>query len=219
MSFFSKPLLSLNSLYLIDFYCRKEKTKIGPSGGSPSEWPLYRRMHQILGGSKCNNIEEVMEESYTLPGMYKRKDVKYKQQSFLITFIIVENQIEFEILNDVMCDNQPLDDSGLTTATMPEELRSEIEDTPSTSSRSMPIELPARKRSLSSFQSKILSRLDRNDERILQDMERTKATEAKILKIEEEMLEVAKERNIVLRSIAEDNKDFHKAIFNLMKQK
>ncbi|XP_067616072.1 uncharacterized protein [Eurosta solidaginis] len=42
---------------------RKEKTEMGPSGGSPSIWPFYARVHQIIGGFKANRFCELMLES------------------------------------------------------------------------------------------------------------------------------------------------------------
>ncbi|XP_058974336.1 uncharacterized protein LOC131800693 isoform X2 [Musca domestica] len=45
----------------------EEKKKIGPSGGSPSNWCLYERVHGILGGYKFHNIQTVVEESIDTP--------------------------------------------------------------------------------------------------------------------------------------------------------
>ncbi|XP_067614817.1 uncharacterized protein [Eurosta solidaginis] len=36
---------------------------MGPSGGSPSIWPFYARVHQIIGGFKANRFSELMLES------------------------------------------------------------------------------------------------------------------------------------------------------------
>ncbi|XP_017468156.1 PREDICTED: proline-rich receptor-like protein kinase PERK10 [Rhagoletis zephyria] len=42
---------------------RKEKLAMGPSGGSPSTWPLYARVHQIIGGFKANMFCELTLEN------------------------------------------------------------------------------------------------------------------------------------------------------------
>ncbi|XP_055856956.1 uncharacterized protein LOC129919884 isoform X1 [Episyrphus balteatus] len=42
---------------------KKEKQIIGPSGGSPSEWALYNKVHSILGGHRIHNLEFVVEDS------------------------------------------------------------------------------------------------------------------------------------------------------------
>ncbi|XP_036322544.1 uncharacterized protein LOC118736601 isoform X1 [Rhagoletis pomonella] len=47
---------------------RKEKLAMGPSGGSPSTWPLYARVHQIIGGFKANMFCELTLEN--ISGMY-----------------------------------------------------------------------------------------------------------------------------------------------------
>ncbi|XP_036340746.1 myb/SANT-like DNA-binding domain-containing protein 1 [Rhagoletis pomonella] len=49
---------------------RKEKGNIGVSGGSPSDWPHYQRVHAIIGGFKCNNIEELVEESVSIEYLF-----------------------------------------------------------------------------------------------------------------------------------------------------
>ncbi|KAI8125026.1 hypothetical protein CVS40_4844 [Lucilia cuprina] len=47
------------------FYFKKEKNAVGPSGGSPSTWNLYPKVHSILGPFKINNLEAVVEENIT----------------------------------------------------------------------------------------------------------------------------------------------------------
>lgn len=42
---------------------RQEKRDIGPSGGKPSTWPYYDRVHSILGSFRINNVSDVVEES------------------------------------------------------------------------------------------------------------------------------------------------------------
>ncbi|XP_017481325.1 PREDICTED: uncharacterized protein LOC108370510 [Rhagoletis zephyria] len=42
---------------------RKEKADIGPSGGSPSTWVHYERVHQIIEGFKANVHTELTLES------------------------------------------------------------------------------------------------------------------------------------------------------------
>lgn len=42
---------------------REEKKKVGPSGGTPSTWVHYAKVHSILGAFKINNIEPNMLES------------------------------------------------------------------------------------------------------------------------------------------------------------
>lgn len=42
---------------------RKEKQNIGPSGGSPSSWNLYLKIHSILGSFKINNLDRIVEDS------------------------------------------------------------------------------------------------------------------------------------------------------------
>ncbi|XP_017469576.1 PREDICTED: uncharacterized protein LOC108361467 [Rhagoletis zephyria] len=42
---------------------RKEKAEMGPSGGSPSTWVHYERVHQIIGGFKSNLHTELTLES------------------------------------------------------------------------------------------------------------------------------------------------------------
>ncbi|XP_067614308.1 uncharacterized protein [Eurosta solidaginis] len=42
---------------------RKERVEMGPSGGSPSIWPFYARVNQIIGGFKANRFCELMLES------------------------------------------------------------------------------------------------------------------------------------------------------------
>ncbi|KAI8125027.1 hypothetical protein CVS40_4844 [Lucilia cuprina] len=46
-------------------YTPKEKNAVGPSGGSPSTWNLYPKVHSILGPFKINNLEAVVEENIT----------------------------------------------------------------------------------------------------------------------------------------------------------
>ena len=40
-----------------------EKKKIGPSGGAPSKWKLYDKVHEVLGSFKSINTEGLVEES------------------------------------------------------------------------------------------------------------------------------------------------------------
>ncbi|XP_065089197.1 myb/SANT-like DNA-binding domain-containing protein 1 [Ochlerotatus camptorhynchus] len=42
---------------------RKEKALVGPSGGSPSEWPLFDKINSILGSFRIHNAQSVMEDS------------------------------------------------------------------------------------------------------------------------------------------------------------
>ncbi|XP_037942350.1 uncharacterized protein LOC119675234 [Teleopsis dalmanni] len=42
---------------------RKEKAAMGMSGGSPSTWPLYHKVHAILGSFKIHNVETLMDET------------------------------------------------------------------------------------------------------------------------------------------------------------
>ncbi|XP_055837891.1 uncharacterized protein LOC129906238 [Episyrphus balteatus] len=46
---------------------KKEKKIIGPSGGSPSEWNLYSKIHSILGGLPIHNTSNLVEESVAEP--------------------------------------------------------------------------------------------------------------------------------------------------------
>ncbi|XP_049310736.1 uncharacterized protein LOC125778197 [Bactrocera dorsalis] len=41
----------------------QEKQKIGPSGGSPSQWKYYEAVHQTLGGFKSFCPAELVEDS------------------------------------------------------------------------------------------------------------------------------------------------------------
>ncbi|XP_058833065.1 uncharacterized protein LOC131690969 [Topomyia yanbarensis] len=52
-----------NRIHNLTARYRKEKTSIGPSGGSPSQWPHYDKIHRILGSFRINNIESVIEDS------------------------------------------------------------------------------------------------------------------------------------------------------------
>ncbi|XP_073838191.1 uncharacterized protein [Musca autumnalis] len=56
-----------NKIHNITNRYRDEKKKIGPSGGSPSLWCLYERVHGILGGYKFHNIHSVVDESIDMP--------------------------------------------------------------------------------------------------------------------------------------------------------
>ncbi|XP_011194418.1 uncharacterized protein LOC105219800 [Zeugodacus cucurbitae] len=42
---------------------RKEKMAMGPPGGSPSTWPFYGTVHQIIGGFKINVFNQLAFES------------------------------------------------------------------------------------------------------------------------------------------------------------
>jgi len=46
---------------------KAEKKKIGPTGGTPSEWPHFRKIQSFLGSFKCHNNESLMEESTSKP--------------------------------------------------------------------------------------------------------------------------------------------------------
>ncbi|XP_059216808.1 uncharacterized protein LOC106084739, partial [Stomoxys calcitrans] len=37
-----------------------EKKNIGSSGGSPSSWPLYQKVHDVLGPFRKYNLEDVV---------------------------------------------------------------------------------------------------------------------------------------------------------------
>ncbi|XP_073839244.1 uncharacterized protein [Musca autumnalis] len=52
-----------NKLHNLTSKYREEKKKVGPSGGSPSNWNLYERVNCILGGFKFHNLRETVEES------------------------------------------------------------------------------------------------------------------------------------------------------------
>ncbi|XP_039969115.1 inactive protein tyrosine kinase pTKL-like [Bactrocera neohumeralis] len=43
---------------------RKEKTAVGSTGGSPSEWPLYDKMRAVLLPYVSYNAESFVEESF-----------------------------------------------------------------------------------------------------------------------------------------------------------
>ncbi|XP_039967912.1 uncharacterized protein LOC120779630 [Bactrocera tryoni] len=45
------------------FY-RKEKTAVGSTGGSPSQWPLYEKMRAVLLPYVSYNAENLVEESF-----------------------------------------------------------------------------------------------------------------------------------------------------------
>ncbi|XP_053960430.1 uncharacterized protein LOC128864704 [Anastrepha ludens] len=45
---------------------RDEKKVVGPSGGTPSAWEYYDKVHHILGGYKYFNLEAIAEESSTI---------------------------------------------------------------------------------------------------------------------------------------------------------
>ncbi|TMW45983.1 hypothetical protein DOY81_008939 [Sarcophaga bullata] len=42
---------------------RKCNSCIGPSGGSPSNWPLYDRINRIIGSQPIHNLTGVVEDS------------------------------------------------------------------------------------------------------------------------------------------------------------
>ncbi|XP_058455464.1 uncharacterized protein LOC131432904 [Malaya genurostris] len=52
-----------NRIHNLTARYRKEKASIGPSGGSPSSWPYYDKVHKILGSFKINNIESIIVDS------------------------------------------------------------------------------------------------------------------------------------------------------------
>nr|XP_014100088.1 uncharacterized protein LOC106624841 [Bactrocera oleae] len=43
---------------------RKEKTAVGSTGGSSSQWPLFKKMSAILSPYKSYNTESLVEESF-----------------------------------------------------------------------------------------------------------------------------------------------------------
>ncbi|XP_039957516.1 uncharacterized protein LOC120772799 [Bactrocera tryoni] len=43
---------------------RKEKTAVGSTGGSPSQWPLYEKMRAVLLPYVSYNAENLVEESF-----------------------------------------------------------------------------------------------------------------------------------------------------------
>ncbi|XP_049302192.1 uncharacterized protein LOC125775588 [Bactrocera dorsalis] len=43
---------------------RKEKTAVGSTGGSPSQWPLYDKMRSVLLPYVSYNAESLVEESF-----------------------------------------------------------------------------------------------------------------------------------------------------------
>ncbi|XP_058826272.1 uncharacterized protein LOC131686126 [Topomyia yanbarensis] len=44
---------------------KKEKALIGPSGGSPSTWPFYAKIHSFLGTFPITNVSQRVEESFS----------------------------------------------------------------------------------------------------------------------------------------------------------
>ncbi|XP_036344332.1 uncharacterized protein LOC118753557 [Rhagoletis pomonella] len=68
---------------------RNEKAKIGPSGGSPSDWPLYTHMNAIFGSYKSYNVEKMVEDSII--------DCDGIQSSSISQFIESETDFDDEI--------------------------------------------------------------------------------------------------------------------------
>nr|XP_019528036.2 uncharacterized protein LOC109400028 [Aedes albopictus] len=42
---------------------RSEKKSVGTSGGSPSDWPFFDRIHAFLGKHPINNLDDYIEDS------------------------------------------------------------------------------------------------------------------------------------------------------------
>ncbi|XP_036344992.1 myb/SANT-like DNA-binding domain-containing protein 1 [Rhagoletis pomonella] len=59
---FSANEIKVNIHNLTNKY-RDERKIVGPSGGTPSAWGHYNKVHQILGGYKSFNLEAIVEES------------------------------------------------------------------------------------------------------------------------------------------------------------
>ncbi|XP_046812561.1 uncharacterized protein LOC124421431 [Lucilia cuprina] len=136
---------------------RAEKKHIGPSGGSPSSWPLYNRVHSIIGHHKCNKVEELMEDNLADAHYIELLD----EADDCVTFI--------EDFETNSCPKEP---------------------TPTTSRGS------AKKRSL---QNEILIELQESKAIMKEDMEERRNIDAKMLKLQEDLVELEREKIEILK--------------------
>lgn len=142
---------------------RKEKAKIGPSGGSPSLWPLYHKVHNILGGFAINNVSALIEESIVDPD------------------VDGDSSDNIEILEEyAISDEEHADSDELTPS---QTLPLSPEPMPSTSRCA---NKPAgKKERKNNFQAEILKRWDILDHEMKQQEERIRYTDERMLQLEE----------------------------------
>ncbi|XP_073839099.1 uncharacterized protein [Musca autumnalis] len=100
-----------NKLHNLTNRYREEKKKIGPSGGSPSTWGPYERVHGILGGYKFHNIHSVVDESIDMPlAEYLEDDLTesvFDESQCSSTFEISTSQIELLDVSPNECSTTP----------------------------------------------------------------------------------------------------------------
>ncbi|KNC27500.1 hypothetical protein FF38_12334 [Lucilia cuprina] len=157
---------------------KEEKRKIGPSGGSPSSWDFYDRVHSILGPFKTYNMQALMDESIESQEASSNSDSIFQyEMEFLEDYELTPER------NETLKRQKPNNDEA-------------FED-----SAGISTEVQVGKRKKTSFQMEVLKRVDESNCIIQNELEKYAETEKKMLKMQEEMVSIEKERNEILKTL------------------
>ncbi|XP_017468157.1 PREDICTED: swi5-dependent recombination DNA repair protein 1 homolog, partial [Rhagoletis zephyria] len=175
---------------------RKEKLAMGPSGGSPSTWPLYARVHQIIGGFKANMFCELTLENISEADIASQPS---PLSSLSPTFSSpLASPLPAVPTTPLPTPSPPLSSPLTPLPTTPSPpLSSPSSPMPSSSASAVE---PKRKKTMGTLQKKVLEKFDGSSAEISQHIQRSEENEKEKMKIEKDKAET-------LREIANDNKE------------
>ncbi|XP_036335413.1 neurofilament medium polypeptide-like isoform X1 [Rhagoletis pomonella] len=186
---------------------RKEKLAMGPSGGSPSTWPLYARVHQIIGGFKANMFCELTLENISEADIASQPSplTPVLPSSLSPTFSSpLASPLPAVPTTPLPTPSPPLSSPLTRLPTTPSPPLS----SPMPSSSASAVE-PKRKKTMGTLQKKILEKFDGLSAEISQHIQRSEENEKEWMKIE-------KGKADTLREIAMDNKELKVGILSFL---
>ncbi|XP_017469716.1 PREDICTED: formin-like protein 2 [Rhagoletis zephyria] len=193
---------------------RKEKLAMGPSGGSPSTWPLYARVHQIIGGFKANMFCELTLENISESDIASQPSplTPILPSSLSPTFSSpLASPLPAVPTTPLPTPSPPLSSPLTPLPTTPLPTPSPPLSSPSSpmpSSSASAVE-PKRRKVIGTLQKKVLDKFDGLSAEISQHIQRSEENEKEWMKIE-------KDKADTLREIANDNKELKVGILSFL---
>ncbi|XP_036320801.1 wiskott-Aldrich syndrome protein family member 2-like [Rhagoletis pomonella] len=193
---------------------RKEKLAMGPSGGSPSTWPLYARVHQIIGGFKANMFCELTLENISESDIASQPSplTPILPSSLSPTFSSpLASPLPAVPTTPLPTPSPPLSSPLTPLPTTPLPTPSPPLSSPSSpmpSSSASAVE-PKRRKVIGTLQKKVLDKFDGLSAEISQHIRRSEENEKEWMKIE-------KDKADTLREIANDNKELKVGILSFL---
>ncbi|XP_062550356.1 uncharacterized protein LOC134215123 [Armigeres subalbatus] len=165
---------------------RKEKAAVGPSGGSPSEWSLFDRVNGILGSFRIHNVNSVVVDSII-------------DEDFCVEYL--EEDPAFPYIQPSYTATQEVTETQEITETQ--------ESISPLVSPSQPERPPSKLRRNKSLHADLMYEFKRTNARIEFELDRLRNAD-------EDVLQMERERNEILRDMADNSKELNGALIHFL---